>query len=87
VGYEAKFREYNRARWVAYGKFEQRHNFPNRSPVAAEASIKILFSYVAIHDPKWKQFDMVTAYLNAAMKSRSIYMGSQPASKLSIWCA
>jgi hypothetical protein len=54
-----------RARWVM--DFEQRHNFPNCSPVAAAASIKILFSYVDIHDLKWKQFDMVTAYRKAAM--------------------
>ena len=63
-----------RARWVACGNFEQRQKFPNYSPVATEASIKILFSYIAIHDLKWKQFDMVTAYLNAAIKNRSIYM-------------
>jgi hypothetical protein len=63
-----------RARWVACGNFEQRQNFPNYSPVATEASIKILFSYITIHDLKWKQFDMVTAYLNAAIKNRSIYM-------------
>jgi hypothetical protein len=69
VGYEAKFILGYRARWVM--DFEQRHNFPNCSPVAAAASIKILFSYVDIHDLKWKQFDMV---VRQPCKNRSIYM-------------
>ncbi|KAI9036659.1 uncharacterized protein KD926_001613 [Aspergillus affinis] len=65
-----------RARWVICGN-HQRYgvDFDEcSSPVIVDLLVKLFMTFVATRGLKWRQFDMVTAYLNAELKSRTIYM-------------
>ncbi|KKK21224.1 hypothetical protein AOCH_006934 [Aspergillus ochraceoroseus] len=65
-----------RARWVVCGNFQKPGiDFDQvYSPVVVDALVKLFLSMVARFNLKWAQFDMVTAYLNAMIKDRKIYM-------------
>ncbi|KAI9034713.1 uncharacterized protein KD926_007169, partial [Aspergillus affinis] len=65
-----------RARWVICGNYQRYGvDFDEcSSPVIVDLLVKLFMTFVATRGLKWRQFDMVTAYLNAELKSRTIYM-------------
>ena len=68
-----------RARWVVCGNFQRPgiHDEDKYAPVITDASIKIVFTRIAELGYKWRQVDMITAYLNALIGEKKIYM-AQP---------
>ena len=67
-----------RARWVICGNRQRAgHDFDETySPVVSETTVKVVLSLIAIHNLYAEQFDFVTAYLNAQLLDRKIYMRS-----------
>ncbi|KAI9036660.1 uncharacterized protein KD926_001614 [Aspergillus affinis] len=65
-----------RARWVICGNWQQEGLDYDEvsSPVIVDALVKIFIAIVTVRKLKWYQFDIVTAYLNAELKSRTIYI-------------
>jgi hypothetical protein len=65
-----------RARWVICGnRQEQGLDFDESyAPVANDQSVKILYAVAAREGLSIRQFDMVAAYLNAAIDDRIVYM-------------
>ncbi|KAJ5752248.1 hypothetical protein N7520_009165 [Penicillium odoratum] len=65
-----------RARWVICGnRQEQGLDFDESyAPVANDQSVKILYAVAAREGWSIRQFDMVAAYLNAAIDDRIVYM-------------
>ena len=67
-----------RARWVICGNRQRAgHDFDETySPVVSETTVKVVLSLIAIYNLYAEQFDFVTAYPNAQMLDRKIYMRS-----------
>jgi Reverse transcriptase (RNA-dependent DNA polymerase). len=65
-----------RARWVVCGNYQQTGvDYEQRySPVVCETAVKMFLTLVAVRDLHWIQCDIVTAYLNAALKDQQVYM-------------
>ncbi|OQD64944.1 hypothetical protein PENDEC_c109G01477, partial [Penicillium decumbens] len=71
-GYLKEFR----ARWVVCGN-RQRHGYDfdeSYAPVATDRAVKLYLCMIAKWRLKVKQFDMIAAYLNAAIDDRVVYM-------------
>jgi hypothetical protein len=65
-----------RARWVIYGN-RQRRGFDfddTYAPVARPESTRLFLSIIAIRNMEWEQIDYTTAYLNALIDERCIFM-------------
>jgi hypothetical protein len=65
-----------RARWVICGNFERPgiNDGDKYAPVATDTSLKLFFTKIAYLGLKWRQVDLVTAYLNALINDKKIYM-------------
>jgi Reverse transcriptase (RNA-dependent DNA polymerase) len=70
---EGNILEY-RARWVVCGNFQEKNKSDRYAPVASDASVKIFLAKVAREDMELRQIDIVSAYLNAALQNRKIFM-------------
>jgi hypothetical protein len=85
---EGNILEY-RARWVVCGNFQEKDNSERYAPVASDASVKIFLTKVAREDMELRQIDIVSAYLNAALKNRKIFIrqptGYEEGNKSDAW--
>ena len=65
-----------RARWVVYGNRQQPGIEFDESyaPVSAAQSVKIMYALATRYSWKLRQFDVIAAYLNAAIEGRKVYM-------------
>jgi hypothetical protein len=64
-----------RARWVVCGNFQKGLDHGDTySPVVNEVAVKIALTMIAKKNLECEQVDMVTAYLNAEMKNKRVFM-------------
>jgi Reverse transcriptase (RNA-dependent DNA polymerase) len=65
-----------RARWVVCGNHQRiGFDFDNTyAPVVTESATKLVLTTIAIHNLYAEQIDFITAYLNAQLEDRKLYM-------------
>ena len=65
-----------RARWVVCGNHQRLgYDFDNTyAPVVTESATKLILTAIAIHNLYAEQIDFITAYLNAQLEDRKLYM-------------